>query len=141
MINSGNISARVKAITDELMAMKSLQNMGVHGLKTPSASASWSGFQSGGYSAISPIKKWVVTFTPNVALNSPPFATLAYSYTDDSVRKFWYKAWIANISASKIEWSISSRFNNFSERNGRNVTINAQVISLVAGTLQITEVL
>lgn len=139
MINSGNISQRTKAVTNELHAMKSLQNMGVHGLETPSASANWSGFQSGG-STLSPIKKWKATFTPSENLSYPPFAILAYSYTDDSVRKFWYQAWTSSISASRIEWIISSRFNNFNERNGRNVTIKAEVIALVTGTLSIVEV-
>ena len=149
------LSERVAKIRRELEAMKSVQNMGAGSIKTLSAACSYSGVDN------SPAMDWAVitfkgrfTFTPSVAVDFVPFATLAYRarYTynqhpetfSDTVG--FYPARIESATPTAISWIIESCADPQYEwveagTQARTVSLQAQVYSAISGTLTFTRII
>lgn len=139
MINSGSVSERVKAITDELRALKSKQNMGGYGMNVPSASASYrAGFtfqdNVGGVLHF--------RFTIDNPSNNTPIAFLAFNYDYDNTGSgglpFAYFAppSISTLTSSTITWD-SICLAGYVDGVSGYLNIEAQVFSIVSGELTI----
>ena len=139
MINSGDISQRTKAITNELNALKSKQNMGGYGMEVPSASASYRAnftFQNNIGGTIH------FRFTVDNPSSNTPIAFLAFNYdyenTGDDGLPFAYFAppTISTLSPSTIVWD-SLCLAGYVDGVTGYLNIEAQVFSIVSGVLTI----
>lgn len=133
MIGEGSLAERTKAITDELHAMKSLQNIGALGLKTPSAVKDWQGnvprTNSSGYHTPAYI---YFRFTPSETISFTPLAYLGFDYEFSTGTNVMYPPAVVSSSSSAITWRAMYLVNADS-----TLTIDAQVSSFVKGELTV----
>ena len=133
MIGEGSLAERTKAITDELHAMKSLQNMGGLGLQVPAAYADWRGTLTKP-DAYSP-QNLYFRFTPRQPNGYTPLAFLAvnWEYPSGMIDRVMPPI-VTSSSANSITWRVP-----FDWANGMSLTftVEAQVISMLEGTLTI----
>lgn len=137
MIASGDLAQRTKAITDELHALKSKQNLGGYGLEVPSASASYRGrfsFQDGIGGTLH------FRFTIDSPADNAPIAFLAFNYDYDNVNglpfAFFAPPTVSTLTSSTIVWD-SLCLGGYVDGSSGYLNIEAQVFSIVSGELVI----
>lgn len=133
MIGSGGIAQRAKAITNELMALKSLQNIGALGLKTPSAIKDWQGNVASTSTSSGHIPAYIYfRFTPDSTPTFTPLAYLGFDYDFSTGTNAMFPAAVVSSSSSQITWRSAYETNS-----AATLTIEAQVFSFITGTLTI----
>lgn len=144
-----SLEVRIKSIWDELMSLKSRQNIGARGLNVPSATKDFTGTDTNAYPDAREITaKIEVHFYTNKPINFPPFALLAYEPTDNfkagrgHASSYWYEPEISNVEDGHISWVISSSYNVDNDYAvGRTYNIDVQVFSLLEGYILIEKIL
>ena len=151
MDRSGAVSERVLAIERELLAMGGLQNLAVNGVPTVSATATYTGTDNSSAMDYSTITfKIRLIFETTESIDFTPFAVLAYQgvgvyvhhNNQTSEARFWFPARVESSGNGRVAWIVENCANPdyawiTAGTQERIITVQAQVYSLVSGSLRI----